>query len=168
VAIRDSLRELGLSLPPAQVAPEGVELTYRRLVRWGDVVYIAGHGPTWGEGWGSQLGKVGAELSIDEGVAAAQLTALNVLATIERELGDLDNVACWLKINGYVNAIPGFTEQARVVNGFSDLILALYGLDRLSARTSIGVPDLPFGMPVEVDAVIAWDGPTRPTLRGAA
>ena len=62
----------------------------------------------------------------------------------------------------------GFTEQARVVNGFSDLILALYGLDRLSARTSIGVPDLPFGMPVEVDAVIAWDGPTRPTLRGAA
>jgi hypothetical protein len=132
VTILDSLGELDLSLPPAQVAPEGVELTYRRLVRWGDVVYIAGHGPTWGEGWGSPLCKVGAELSIEEGVAAAQLTALNVLATIERELGELDNVACWLKINGYVNAVPGFTEQARVVNGFSDLILALYGLDRLS------------------------------------
>jgi enamine deaminase RidA (YjgF/YER057c/UK114 family) len=159
MAIRDSLAELGLALPPAQVVPEGMTLTYRRLVRWGDVVYVAGHGPTWGEGWGSPLGKVGQEVSIEEGVAAAELTALNVLATIERELGDLDQVGCWLKINGYVNAVPGFTEQARVVNGFSDLILKLYGFDKLSARTSVGVPDLPFGMPVEVDAVIAWTGP---------
>jgi enamine deaminase RidA (YjgF/YER057c/UK114 family) len=158
MSVRDSLAELGLSLPPAQVVPEGTTLTYRRLVRWGDVVYIAGHGPTWGEGWGAPLGKVGQEVSIEEGVAAAELTALNVLATIERELGNLEQVACWLKINGYVNAVPGFTEQARVVNGFSDLILKLYGLDKLSARTSVGVPDLPFGMPVEVDAVIAWAG----------
>jgi enamine deaminase RidA (YjgF/YER057c/UK114 family) len=97
-------------------------------------------------------------VSIDEGFAAARLTALNVLATIDRELGDLDQVACWLKVNGYVNAVPGFTEHARVVNGFSDLILELYGIDKLSARTSVGVADLPFGMPVEVDAVIAWGG----------
>jgi enamine deaminase RidA (YjgF/YER057c/UK114 family) len=158
MSVRDSLETLGLSLPPAQVAPEGTALTYRRLVRWGDIVYIAGHGPTFGEGWGSPLGKVGAEVSIDEGIAAARLTALNVLATIERELGDLDDVACWLKVNGYVNAVAGFTEQARVVNGFSDLILDLYGIEKLSARTSVGVPDLPFGMPVEVDAVIAWGG----------
>lgn len=159
MTIRELIAARGLALPPAQIAPEGVALTYRRLVRWGDIVYIAGHGPTWGEGWGAPLGKVGSELSIDEGVAAAELTALNMLATIERELGELDHVACWLKINGYVNAVPGFTEQARVVNGFSDLILELYGLDRLSARTSVGVPDLPFGMPVEVDAIIAWGGP---------
>jgi enamine deaminase RidA (YjgF/YER057c/UK114 family) len=158
MSVRDSLGTLGLSLPPAQVAPEGTALTYRRLVRWGDIVYIAGHGPTFGEGWGSPLGKVGAEVSIEEGIAAARLTALNVLATIERELGDLDDVACWLKVNGYVNAVAGFTEQARVVNGFSDLILDLYGIEKLSARTSVGVPDLPFGMPVEVDAVIAWGG----------
>jgi enamine deaminase RidA (YjgF/YER057c/UK114 family) len=158
MSVRDSLETLGLSLPPAQVAPEGTALTYRRLVRWGDIVYIAGHGPTFGEGWGSPLGKVGAEVSIEEGIAAARLTALNVLATIERELGDLDDVACWLKVNGYVNAVAGFTEQARVVNGFSDLILDLYGIEKLSARTSVGVPDLPFGMPVEVDAVIAWGG----------
>jgi enamine deaminase RidA (YjgF/YER057c/UK114 family) len=158
LTVRDALNARGLSLPPAQVVPEGVALTYRRVVRWGDVVYIAGHGPTWGEGWGAPLGKVGRELTIEEGVAAAQLTALNVLATIERELGALDEVACWLKINGYVNAVPEFTEQARVVNGFSDLILDLYGIGKLSARTSIGVPDLPFGMPVEVDAVIAWGG----------
>jgi enamine deaminase RidA (YjgF/YER057c/UK114 family) len=158
VRVRDSLERLGLSLPPAQVIPEGVALTYRRLVRWGDIVYLAGHGPTWGEGWGSPLGKVGAEVSIEEGIEAARLTALNVLATIDRELGDLDQVACWLKVTGYVNAVPGFTEHARIVNGFSDLILELYGLDKLAARTSVGVADLPFGMPVEVDAVVAWAG----------
>ena len=158
MSVRESLERLELTLPPAQVIPEGVALTYRRLVRWGEIVYIAGHGPTWGDGWGSPLGKVGDEVSIEEGIAAARLTALNVLATIDRELGDLDDVACWLKVNGYVYAVPGFTEQARVVNGFSDLILELYGIDKLSARTSVGVPDLPFGMPVEVDAVIAWGG----------
>jgi enamine deaminase RidA (YjgF/YER057c/UK114 family) len=93
---------------------------------------------------------------MEEAVAAAQLTALNVLGTIERELGSLDRVACWLKVTGYVNAVPGFTEQARVVNGFSDLLLTLYGHDRLSTRSAVGVADLPFGMPVEVDAVLAW------------
>lgn len=158
MGVLDSLEQMELSLPPAQVVPEGIALTYRRLVRWGDIVYLAGHGPTWGDGWGSPLGKVGDDVSIEEGVAAARLTALNVLATIDRELGDLDQVACWLKVNGYVNAVPGFTEQARVVNGFSDLILELYGIDKLAARTSVGVADLPFGMPVEVDAVIAWGG----------
>jgi enamine deaminase RidA (YjgF/YER057c/UK114 family) len=137
------------------VIPPGVRLTYRRLVRHGDVAYVAGHGPTHGTDWGSKLGKVGRELTVEEAVAAAQLTALNVLGTIERELGDLDRVACWLKINGFVNAVAGFTEHATVINGFSDLVLDLYGEDRLAARTSIGVPHLPFGMPVEVDAVIA-------------
>ena len=153
--VADRLAERGLEIPPAQVVPPGVRLTYRRLVRWGDVAYLAGHGPTYGEGWGSKLGKVGRDVTVEEAVAAAELTALNVLGTIERELGSLDGIACWLKINGYVNAVDGFTEQARVVNGFSDLILDLYGEEKLAARTSIGVPHLPFGMPVEVDAVIA-------------
>jgi enamine deaminase RidA (YjgF/YER057c/UK114 family) len=149
------LEERGLTIPPAQVAPAGVRLTYRRLVRWENVAYIAGHGPTHGEGWGSPLGKVGREVSVEEAVAAAQLTGLNVLGTIERELGDLDGIACWLKVNGYVNAVDGFTEHATVINGFSDLILDLYGDERLAARTSVGVPHLPFDMPVEVDAIVA-------------
>jgi len=153
--IAEKLAERGLEIPPAQVIPPGVRLTYRRLVRNGDVAYIAGHGPTHGEGWGSKLGKVGRELTVEEGVAAAQLTALNVLGTIERELGGLDGIACWLKINGFVNAVDGFTEHATVINGFSDLVVDLYGQDRLAARTSIGVPHLPFDMPVEVDAIVA-------------
>lgn len=155
MGVAGRLAERGLTIPPAQVAPPGVQLTYRRLVRWESIAYIAGHGPTHGEGWGSPLGKVGAEVTVEEAIAAAQLTALNVLGTIERELGDLDAVACWLKINGYVNAVDGFAEHAKVINGFSDLILDLYGEDRLAARTSVGVPHLPFAMPVEVDAIIA-------------
>ena len=155
VRVAERLAERGLTIPPPQVVPAGVRLTYRRLVRWQNVAYIAGHGPTHGEGWGSPLGKVGREVTVDEAVAAAQLTALNVLGTIARELGDLDGIACWLKINGYVNAVDGFTEHATVINGFSDLILDLYGDDRLAARTSVGVPHLPFDMPVEVDAIVA-------------
>jgi enamine deaminase RidA (YjgF/YER057c/UK114 family) len=153
--VAERLAERGLEIPPAQVVRPGVRLTYRRLVRWNDVAYVAGHGPTHGEGWGSPLGKVGREVSVDEAVAAAELTALNVLGTIERDLGGLDGIACWLKINGYVNAVDGFTEHATVINGFSDLILDLYGEERLAARTSVGVPHLPFDMPVEVDAVVA-------------
>ena len=153
--VAERLAERGLTIPPAQVVPAGVKLTYRRLVRWQNVAYIAGHGPTHGEGWGSPLGKVGGAVTVEQAVAAAQLTALNVLGTIERELGGLDGIGCWLKINGYVNAVDGFTEHARVVNGFSDLILDLYGHDRLAARTSVGAPHLPFVMPVEVDAIVA-------------
>ena len=154
MTVAERLEERGLTIPPAQVIPVGVELTYRRLVRWGDIAYIAGHGPTNGDAWGSPLGKVGDAVTVEEAVAAAELTALNVLGTIERELGSLD-VACWLKINGYVNAVDGFTEHATVINGFSNLVLDLYGYDRLAARTSVGVPHLPFDMPVEVDAIIA-------------
>lgn len=156
--IEVELERRGWVIPPAQVPPPGVRLTYRRTARWGEIVYVAGHGPTDGDGWGSPLGQVGGTVSIEEAVAAAQLTALNVLGTIRREIGDLDDVGRWLKIDGFVNAVPGFTEHARVINGFSDVILELYGAERLAARTSVGVPHLPFGMPVEVDAVIAWVG----------
>ena len=148
------LVELGLEIPPAQVAPAGVRLVYNRLARFGDVAYIAGHGPTHGTGWGSPMGKVGGEVTVEEAVAAAQLTGLNVLGTIERGLGSLDVVRVWLKINGFVNAIEGFTEHAKVTNGFSDLMVDLYGIESLGARTSVGVPHLPFDMPVEMDAIV--------------
>jgi enamine deaminase RidA (YjgF/YER057c/UK114 family) len=155
VGVAERLAERRLTIPPAQVVPAGVRLTYRRLARWGDVAYIAGHGPTHGDGWGSPLGKVGEAVTVDEAVAAAELTALNVLGTIERELGDLDIVVTWLKINGFVNAVDGFTEHASVINGFSDLVVDLYGTKSLGARTSVGVPHLPFDMPVEIDAIVA-------------
>ena len=148
---------MGLTIPPGQVIPAGMRLTYRRLARSGNTVYVAGHGPTVGDGWG-YLGKIGSDLTIDQGIAAAQLTALNILGTIERELGSLDDISHWLRVTGYVNAVPGFVEQARVMNGFSDLLLELFGERAIPTRTSIGVADLPFGMPVEVDAVLEWRG----------
>jgi hypothetical protein len=153
--IEARLTDLGLAIPPAQVLPAGMQLSYRRLVRDDDTVYLAGHGPTLGDGWGF-LGKVGRDLSIDDGIEAARLTALNLLGTIQRELGGLDGIVQWLKVTGYVNAVPGFTDQALVINGGTDLLRDLFGADRIAARTSIGVPDLPFGMPVEIDAVVRW------------
>ena len=154
-SIKEKLEAKGWVIPPAQIPPPGVRLTYRRTARFGDVVYVAGHGPTFGDGWGSPLGQVGATVTVEEAIGAAHLTALNVLGTIEREIGSLDDVACWLKVTGYVNAVPRFTEHAQVINGFSDVILDLYGYEKLSARTSVGVPHLPFDMPVEVDAILA-------------
>jgi enamine deaminase RidA (YjgF/YER057c/UK114 family) len=156
MSISETLRELGLEVPPAQIVPNGVRLTYRRLSRWNELVYVAGHGPTWGDGWGSPLGKVGGDLTLEEGAAAAQLTALNILGTIDRELGSLDAVQQWLSLTGYVNGAPGFTEHATVLNGCSDLLLTLYGDEKLASRASVGVPDLPFNMPVEISAVLIW------------
>jgi enamine deaminase RidA (YjgF/YER057c/UK114 family) len=154
-SVEARLDAMGLRLPEAQVIPAGMHLSYRRLVRHGDVVYVAGHGPTLGAGWGYR-GKVGRDVTLDEGVQAARLTCLNMLGTIRRELGSLDHIGTWLKITGYVNAVEGFTDQAIVVNGCSDLLIELFGEERLAARTSVGVSDLPFGMPVEVDAVLTW------------
>ncbi len=155
MTIREKLAARGLVIPPGQVIPPGVTLTYRRLAKSGRTVYVAGHGPTFGDEW-RYLGKIGRDLSIDDGIAAAQLTALNVLGTIERELGSLDDVVQWLRVTGYVNAVDGFTEQPRVLNGFSDLLRDLYGPGTIASRTSVGVADLPFGMSVEVDAILEW------------
>ncbi len=153
--IREKLEERGLVIPPGQVVPEGMSFSYRRAVRHGDLVYISGHGPTEGAEWGAPFGKVGVDVTVEQAIKAAQLTALNLLGTLEREIAGLDEVACWLKLTGYVNSGPEFTEHAQVINGCSDLIHDLYGQDRLAARTSIGAPGLPFDMPVEVDAVLA-------------
>lgn len=155
MTIRDKLVARGLVIPPGQVIPAGVTLTYRRLAKSGRTVYVAGHGPTDGDTW-RYLGKIGRDISVEDGIAAAELTALNVLGTIERELGPLDGVTRWLRVTGYVNAVDGFTEQARIVNGFSNLLRDLYGVEAIGSRTSVGVSDLPFGMPIEVDAILEW------------
>jgi hypothetical protein len=114
--VRQQLAERGLEIPPAQVIPPGVRLTYRRLVRHGNVAYIAGHGPTHGDGWGRKLGTVGRDVTVEEAVAAAQLTALNVLGTIERELGGpTDRVLA--EDQRLRPRVDGFTEHATVING---------------------------------------------------
>jgi enamine deaminase RidA (YjgF/YER057c/UK114 family) len=118
----------------------------------GGVAYISGHGPFDGT---RQLakGSVGAEVSVEEGYAAARATALSMLASLKQELGDLDRVTGWVKVLGFVKCGEGFDVTPAVINGFSDLILELWGDAGRHARSAIGAGELPFGMPVEVEAV---------------
>jgi hypothetical protein len=153
VGIEEKLGQLGLVLPPPVRTPPGVRLPFA----FARVTDISGHGPQAPDGSFAQpLGKVGAEVSQDEGYEAARLTALSILGTLKRELGDLDRVTAWLRVFGMVNSAPGFIGQPAVINGFSDLILELYGPEAgQHARSAVGLAELPFGIPVEIEAEVA-------------
>ena len=154
--VERKLEELGLALPQPFSPPPGVALPFANVRVRGNRAFLAGHGPQSLDGAiGEPLGKVGAELTQEQGYAAARLTALSMLASLKRELGDLDRVVAWLRVFGMVNVAPGFNATPAVINGFSDLILELYGPDAgRHARSAIGVAALPFDMPVEVEAQV--------------
>lgn len=154
--IEAKLEEMGLTLPPLFAPPPGVVLPFANVRVRGTRAYIAGHGPQSPDGSLAQpLGKVGAEVTPEQAYAAARLTALSALASLKRELGDLDRVVAWLRVFGMVNVAPGFNATPAVINGYSDLILQLYGPEAgLHARSAIGVAVLPFDMPVEVEAEV--------------
>ena len=98
---------------------------------------------------------MGAEVSEEQGYEAARLTALSILGDLKRALGDLDRVTAWLRVFGMVNSAPGFVRQPNVINGFSDLILELYGPEAGDhARSAVGMAELPLGMPVEIEAEV--------------
>ncbi len=119
--------------------------------------YIAGHGPLNPDGsLAGPFGKVGAEVSPEQAYQAARLTALAILGDLKRELGDLDRVRAWLRVFGMVNSAPGFNQQPNVINGFSDLILELYGpVVGQHARSAVGMAELPASIPVEIEAEVA-------------
>ena len=153
-SIEDRLAEMGLELPAPLAAPEGMRLPFEPLRVHGDLAYISGHGPFDGD---RQLfrGRVGADLSVEEGYAAARATGLSMLASLERGLGELDRVKAWVKVLGFVKCAEGFDATPAVINGFSDLILTLWGEAGRHARSAIGAGELPLGMPVEVEAIVA-------------
>ena len=154
--IETKLEELGLVLPEPLRMPDGLRLPFAFARVHVGRVYIAGHGPQAPDGALALRGKVGADVSTEEGYEAARLTALSILGTLKRELGDLDRVTRWLRVFGMVNSAPGFTDQPSVINGFSDLILELYGPEAGEhARSAVGMAELPFGIPVEIEAEIA-------------
>jgi enamine deaminase RidA (YjgF/YER057c/UK114 family) len=159
VQVEERLEQLGLVLPPPIDVPAGVRLPFAPARIRGSRVVLSGHGPQAPDGSiAGLLGKVPDDVTVEDAYAAARLTALSMLGTLKRELGDLDRVTAWVRVFGMVNSSPGFTEQPAVVNGFSDLILELYGSDvGAHARSAIGVAALPFGMPVEVEAEIEID-----------
>lgn len=154
--IEAKLQALGLVLPAPVKTPSGVRLPFASVRIHGNRAYISGHGPQNPDGSLAQpLGKVGAEVSLEEGYNAARLTALSILASLKRQLGDLDRVTAWLRVFGMVNSAPGFTQQPAVINGFSDLILELYGAEvGQHARSAVGMAELPFRLPVEIEAEV--------------
>lgn len=154
--IEGRLRGLGLALPAPVKAPPGVRLPFAPVRIVGDRAYVSGHGPQLPDGTiAGPFGKVGAEVSIEEARAAARLTALSILGSLQRALGDLDLVIAWSRVFGMVASAPGFGQQPSVINGFSDLILELYGEAGAHARSAVGMAELPFGMPVEIEAEVA-------------
>lgn len=157
--IEAKLQKMGLELPPAVKAPPGVKLPFAFVRVYGGQAYIAGHGPQNSDGaLAGPFGKVGADLTVEQAYQSARQVALSMLGSLKRELGDLDRVQAWLHVHGMVNCGADFTQQPAVINGFSDLILELYGRQRgAHARSAVGMVALPFNMPVEIEARVAID-----------
>jgi enamine deaminase RidA (YjgF/YER057c/UK114 family) len=154
--IDERLRALGLQLPEPLKLPPGAKLPFPWVRIVGDRALISGHGPTNADGTMARpLGKVGAEVTEAQAYEAARLTGLAILGSLQRELGSLDRIVAWVRILGMVNSAPGFGRQPAVINGFSDLILEVFGEERgAHARSAVGMAELPFGIPVEIEGEV--------------
>ena len=154
--IESRLQELGLVLPPPLVLPAGVTLPFPWVRVRGNRAFVSGHGPQNPDGTlAGPFGKVGLDLSVEQAQLAARRVALSVLGSLQRTLGELDRVACWLRILGMVNSAPGFDRQPAVINGFTELIVELWGPERgQHARSAVGMAGLPMDIPVEVEGEV--------------
>ncbi len=148
--VEEKLRQLGIALPPAP-APAA---NYAPYAMSGGLLFIAGQLPK--DDSGLQFaGKLGGGVSIEDGQRAARLCALNILAQAKAALGDLDRIALCLRLNGFVNSTPDFTDQPSVINGASDLIGEVLGEAGVHSRIAVSCASLPMGAAVEIDAVFA-------------
>lgn len=156
MTIEKRLTAMGLALPAPLVVPADVRLPFAAVRISGDRAHVSGHGPQLADGSVSPLlGKVGRDLTVEQGYEAARLVALSMLGSLHRALGELDEIAEWLRIFGMVNSAPGFTQQPAVINGCSDLLLELFGPERgQHARSAVGMAELPFNIPVEIEAEV--------------
>ena len=156
--IEQRLSALGLILPPQVKPPPGVVLPFQFVRLSGNRAIISGHGPQNADGTiAAPFGKLGREISVEQGYAAARLTALSILGSLKRALGDLDRITAWGRIFGMVNSAEGFNQQPGVINGFSDLILELYGPEAgAHARSAVGMAELPFDLPVEIEGEVEF------------
>ncbi|HLP36806.1 RidA family protein [Lacibacter sp.] len=149
----EKIKDLGLQLPPASKPIAN----YVKYVRTGNLIFLAGHGPTKADG-SNIMGKVGKDLSIEQGYEAAKITALSLIATLKDALGgDLNKVKRIVKVNGYVNCLPDFTEQPKVINGCSDLLVQIFGEKGKHARAAMGMVALPMNIAVEIEMVVEVD-----------
>jgi enamine deaminase RidA (YjgF/YER057c/UK114 family) len=143
--IATRLAELGIRLPPV-FPPAG---NYLSCVVDGDIVYVGGHGPV--DGDHMVRGKVGSDLTLEEGREAARMTALSMLATLEAELGSLDRIKRIIKVFGMVNVAPGFNQTPAVIDGCSNLLVELFGDAGRHTRAAVGLAELPLGIAVEIE-----------------
>ncbi|HYL47329.1 MAG TPA: RidA family protein [Candidatus Limnocylindrales bacterium] len=154
--IEERLKVLGLYLPPPTRPPQGVVLPFQFVRIVGRRALISGHGPQNRDGtFAEPLGKVRREVSLEQGYTAARLTALSILGSLKRAIGDLDRIAGWVRVFGMANSAPGFQQQPSVINGFSDLILELFGPETgAHCRSAVGMAELPFNIPVEIEGEV--------------
>ncbi|MBL27503.1 MAG: hypothetical protein CMM50_08145 [Rhodospirillaceae bacterium] len=150
MSIKQRIEDLGLTLPP--VAPPAAN--YVTAVRTGNLLFLSGNVPVTPEGE-IPKGKVGADISTEEATEHARLVGLHLLAVIQEHLGDLDRAKRIVKLLGMVNAVPEFVEHSKVINGCSNLFAAVFG--EKHARSAIGVGSLPFGITVEIEAIVEVD-----------
>jgi enamine deaminase RidA (YjgF/YER057c/UK114 family) len=152
--ITDRLDELGLKLPRPFSPPPGVEFPFDLVKAGGGLAYVSGHLPVDGADV-LVTGRVGDDLDVEQGYEAARLTGLSIFASLEAQLGDLDRVTGWVKALGFVQCAPGFDKPPAVINGFTDLVLEVWGPETgRHARSAIGAAQLPFDVPVEVEAIV--------------
>ena len=147
--VEERIKELGINLP----IPGAPVANYVNSVRTGNLVFMAGTGPKNADG-DYVTGKVGVDLTIEEGYAAARLTAIQQIAALKAELGDLNKVVRVVKVLGMVNAEPGFTQQPEVINGFSDLMVEVFGARGKHARAAVGMASLPRNIACEIELIV--------------
>ncbi|QRM28217.1 RidA family protein [Microvirga sp. VF16] len=150
------LKELGLALPPPVQVPPSVVLPFPWVNVRGDRALISGHGPQEPDGrLAGPFGAVGDQVSIEQGREIARKVGLSMLGSLQRELGDLDRITGWYRVFGMVNCVHGFDKPPAVINGFSELILDVFGPEiGRHSRSAIGVAGLPFNFAVEVEAEV--------------
>jgi enamine deaminase RidA (YjgF/YER057c/UK114 family) len=154
--VEKKLGELGLSLPPSP-APVA---NYVPAVRSGNLLFVSGHGPAFVKDGKIEYirGKLGRDLTVEQGYEAARQVMLNILQSIKGIIGDLDKVRRIVKVLGFVNCTEDFPDQPKVINGASDLLVALYGERGRHARSAVGMQQLPFGIAVEIEMVVEVEG----------
>lgn len=153
MGIEKRLDELGITLPSQRNAAANYLIGNIS----GDMLYMSGQGPRSADGTMS-TGKVGSEVTLEQGYADARLTGINMLGALKHMLGDLDRVVKVVKVFGMVNSAPGFTGHPKVINGFSDLMVEVFGEAGRHARSAVGLAALPGGMTVEVEMIVQIRG----------
>ena len=143
------IRELGIKLPTPYVPVAN----YVPAVRMGNLVYLSGHGPRNPDG-SNITGRLGDDMSIDDGYQAARTVAIGLLASLKAEIGNLDRVTRVVKLLAMVSSTPGFGDQPKVANGVSDLLVEVFGDRGKHARSAVGMAALPGGIPVEVEMIV--------------